>query len=287
MLEALALKTRKKESVVDLFNPFESVSLEKTNEMAQMLSRIDNKYVVNSMQFKKLLSRLNKRYAILEIEDRKQFSYSSCYYDDARYTTYFDHHQGRRNRFKVRTREYVDSKLLFFETKFKGCRGLTNKHRMKAEVLKMQQIKGQYLDLVQKKYKEYFHKECQLDLKPSLIVNYKRCTLVALQGGERVTIDFNLAFKAPKHKSKTVKIGQNFIIVETKSADGKGYADNCLSALKIRQASKCSKYCLGLNLTGAVKKNNRFLSTIRHISQNIVTEFGNDAAHQPTLGVLR
>jgi hypothetical protein len=209
----------------------------------------------------------------MEIKDRIQFSYSSCYYDDENYATYFAHHQGRRNRFKVRVRKYVDSNLLFFETKFKGQRGLCNKHRINADELIMPQIQQQYNDLIQEKHKFYYHKALDLVLKPSLIVNYKRCTLVALKGGERVTIDFNLEFLNPNDNKDSVKIGNDFIIVETKSVDGKGFTDTSLHNLKIRQAERCSKYCLGLNLTHAVTKNNRFLTTIKHIRQNIVQSF--------------
>ncbi len=37
---------------------------------------------------------------------------------------------GKCKRFKVRTREYIDSGLLFFEVKLKGLRGQTEKHRI-------------------------------------------------------------------------------------------------------------------------------------------------------------
>jgi hypothetical protein len=273
MLKLLKNPVNNERYIGDLFDDFDSISLEKTNELAQMLSRIDNKYVINFKSFEQLLALLNENYAILEIKDRKQFSYSSCYYDDENYSTYFAHHQGRRNRFKVRTREYVDSKLIFFETKFKGLRGLTNKHRISSDTLVMPLIKAQYKDLIQEKHNHYFHRNTDLDLKPSLIVNYKRCTLVAKTGGERVTVDFNLEFSKPTNKSSSVKIGEDFIIVETKSADGKGFVDTCLKNMKIRQASRCSKYCLGLNLTKSVTKNNRFLATIKHIQENIVESF--------------
>jgi hypothetical protein len=137
----------------------------------------------------------------------------------------------------------------------------------------MPQISGKYNDLVQEKHQHYYHKQSDLKLKPSLIVNYKRCTLVALKGGERVTVDFNLEFSNPHNNENSVRIGDDFIIIETKSADGKGFADTSLRNLKIRQAERCSKYCLGLNLTHAVTKNNRFLSTIKHIRKNIVQSF--------------
>ncbi len=281
MLQLLNYENKEKESLTSLFSPFKTISLEKTNELAQMLSRVDNKYVVDFKQFKTFLSMLSKDYAIMEIKDRIQFSYSSCYYDDAKFSTYFAHHQGRRNRFKVRTREYVDSHLIFFETKFKGARGLCNKHRIKTDELIMPRISDQYQDLLQEKHQHYYHKQSDLILKPSLIVKYKRCTLVALKGGERVTVDFNLEFSNPNDNKNPIKIGDNFIIIETKSADGKGFADKSFRQLKIRQAQKCSKYCLGLNLTNGVTKNNRFLSTIKHIKKNIINSIDNKIQDVP------
>jgi len=254
-----------------LLKNFTAVSLDETNRLAKMLSRVDNKYVVNYEQFNDLINRVMDQYAVLEIEGRNEFQYASCYYDD-KFSCYYEHHQARRQRVKVRTREYVNSGLVFFETKFKGLRGKTNKYRTHCDTLVMPRIEGEYLAMLNDLYISNYRKEMPFELRPALVVDYSRCTLVALNGGERVTIDFDLHFELPDGRDDAVQIGHDFIIVETKSADGRGIADSALKKLGVRKASKCSKYCIGVNLMGEVSRNNDFLHTIRHVQRNIVLQ---------------
>lgn len=260
------------ETIGELFSAFRPISLDETNKLAQMLSRIDNKYVVNFGQFRSFLEAVEDDFAILEIGERREFTYLSCYYDDE-YQCYLEHHQGRRQRFKVRTREYVDGGgMKFFEVKLKGVRGLTAKHRIKSNFLIAPHIDGEYLEMLQEKYSFQYHKDMPLDLSPALIIGYKRCTLVALRGGERVTVDYLINFAKPGNQDDTIQVGNGFIIVETKSGDGKGVADRALKTLQIRKASACSKYCIGVNLIGGVARNNNFRETIERVRRNIVTD---------------
>ena len=257
-------------SLGEHFDDFQPISLDETNNLAQMLSRIDNKYVVNFEQFATFLDTIKDQYAVLEIEGRRQFSYDSCYYDD-NFGCYFEHHQGRRQRFKVRTREYVDGGgMKFFEVKLKGLRGKTEKHRIKSEFVVTPKIEGEYLTMLQDIYFKQYKKPMPFELRPALKVGYKRCTLVALQGGERVTVDYQISFANPHNSDHHVQVGDGFIIIETKSGDGKGIADNALKKLKIKQASKCSKYCIGVSLIGSVRKNNNFLATIKQVKKCVI-----------------
>ncbi len=247
----------------------ETVDLEETNRLAKMLIRTDSKYVVNLDQFHALANVIKDKYYLLQIDGIDQFSYSSCYYDD-HFGCYFEHHQARRQRFKVRTREYVDSGLKFFEIKLKGLRGVTRKHRINCEEIVMPEISGEHLEMLRNLYSGEYRKSMPFELKPALVVAYKRCTLVSKEGGERVTIDYGLTFDSLLSDSRPVRLDKNFIIVETKSKDGKGYTDLALKRMGIRKARKCSKYCIGVNLTGEVAKNNNFLHTIKHARKNIV-----------------
>ncbi len=257
-------------SLGEHFDDFQSISLDETNKLAQMLSRIDNKYVVNFEQFAAFLDTINDQYAVLEIGGRRQFSYDSCYYDD-NFGCYFEHHQGRRQRFKVRTREYVDGGgMKFFEVKLKGLRGKTEKHRIKSDFVVTPIIEGEYLSMLQDIYFKQYKKLMPFELRPALKVGYKRCTLVALQGGERVTVDYQISFANPHNTNNQVQVGDDFIIIETKSGDGKGIADSALKKLKIKQASKCSKYCIGVSLIGSVRKNNNFLATIKQVQKCVI-----------------
>ena len=246
-----------------LVQGFQSITLEQCNALAAMQDRVDNKYLVDSDEARKFLDTIRSDYAVLEIDDRREFRYSSCYYDD-QFACYFEHHQGRRQRLKVRTREYVDGGgLKFFEIKLKGSRGRTVKHRCPAEDLIVSRIDGEELELVRALYSNQYNKEMTFDLRPSLIVGYRRCTLVATNGSERVTIDSSLRFARPDDPDCPVRLGGQFIVIETKSSNGKGLASDALKELKVRKATKCSKYCVGVNLIGGVKKGNSFLPVIR------------------------
>ena len=252
-----------------LLNGFQAISLEKTNRLAKMLNRVDNKYVVNGEQYRALLAMLRDQYGVLDIKNCNEFQYRSCYYDD-NYSCYFEHHQARRKRVKVRTREYVNSGLKFFEIKLKGLRGRTDKHRTNCDQIVMPKLQSEQHAMLVELFAKKYKMAMPFDFQPALIVNYSRCTLVALKGGERVTIDFDLRFELPYRNKNAVQIGHDFIIVETKSGDGHGIVDDALKQLGVRRASKCSKYCIGVNLTGAVTKNNNFLHTIKHVRKNIV-----------------
>ena len=67
---------------------------------------------------------------MLDIDGRRVFGYESTYFDTPDCEQYRAHRQGRRRRYKVRSRSYVDTGLSMFEVKTKGLRGATVKHRM-------------------------------------------------------------------------------------------------------------------------------------------------------------
>lgn len=247
----------------------EPISLAQCNARASMQDRIDTKYLVDLEQIEAFLEAIRAGYTVLQIEDLRQFRYRSCYYDD-RFSCYLEHHQGRRQRLKVRTREYVDGGgQKYFEIKLKGSRGRTVKHRCEASHLIMPRIEGAQLQMLQNLYAKQYAKVMRFDLRPALLVGYTRCTLVATDGSERITIDSHLNFRNMEPGASAVEIGSDFIIIETKSSNGKGTADAALKNLHIRQVAKCSKYCIGANLTNSVRKNNAFLPTVRRAQRNL------------------
>lgn len=245
-----------------------------------MLSRVDNKYIVQWSTFQQFLEKVQHDFCALEIRGRRQFSYASCYYDD-QYACYHEHHQGKRLRFKVRTREYVDTGAKYFEIKFKGRRGITEKYRSECASILSPRLSGSHLKMLRELYEARFGKPMNYDLSPTLLVEYQRCTLVANKGGERVTIDYGLTFSDVGTAAEAVSTSNNFLIIETKSSLGRGHADLVLKEFGVRTASGCSKYCLGVNLTGAVTKCNTFLPTLRRIVPNIIAPRGAASAAIP------
>jgi hypothetical protein len=245
-----------------LLDGFAPVSLDDLNRKAEMLARIDNKYVVRREALQPIMAELSDDFEILEIDRCRAFTYRTRYFDDERRSAYYEHHQGLRKGFKVRVRRYEDTGLCFLEVKVKGKRGQTVKNRLPYDARQLDGLSRQALDFVRSTYSDHYGKPFVYDLRPALDLRYRRITLVAKDGRERMTIDTGLAFRGG-HVS--VDVGQDVFIVETKSELGRGVADSTFRRAGQRSTKKCSKYCIGMALTGQIERWNRFLPTMRKL----------------------
>lgn len=241
---------------------FTPISLHELNHKAAMLTRLDNKYVVRDVVLSKLLPSFAEHFDILEINHKRRFSYDTCYFDDAQLSCYFNHHNGRRRRIKVRTRRYQDAGLCFVEAKIKDIRGVTVKRRMPHRLEHHGQIDQQAHEYVAQLYREFYEEEFTLDLQVQLEMSYERITLVAKHGHERMTIDTNLCFF--KGDSAFV-VSPDVFVVETKSRNANGIADAILRSAHQHPINKCSKYCLGLCITQQVERINNFMPALRKL----------------------
>jgi hypothetical protein len=241
---------------------FAPISLAVLNAKAAMLERLDNKYVVRAPVLKRALADLANAFDVLEIDGRRGFVYETCYFDDAQLRSYHDHHQGRRQRMKVRVRHYVDAALCFVEVKLKDKRGVTVKKRMPYRPAAFGTLDDAAREHVRRCWRELYGREFDRLLAPVLTMRYRRVTLVAREGGERMTIDSGIAFDAEGAARAT---DEDIFIVETKSANGNGLADRVLRRLHQHPTNSCSKYCVGMSLTGTVERFNRFLPALRKL----------------------
>ena len=245
-----------------LLHGFSPISLSDLNAKAEMMERIDNKYVVSRDGLAQIIPALAQHFDILEIDQRRAFTYDTRYFDDAGHSAYYEHHQGRRKGFKVRTRSYADAGLCYLEVKVKAARGMTMKNRIPHDPAASDQLDSASWDYIHSTYSDHYQKPFRYALQWTLDIRYKRITLVAKDGGERMTIDTDLAFTSAKH---TRRCGSDMFIVETKSALGRGYADLCLRRVHERPMGKCSKYCIGMAALGEVQKSNLFLPAMRKL----------------------
>ncbi len=132
---------------------------------------------------------LRDGYRVLEISGLRIFRYESVYFDTPELASYLGAARGRRRKFKVRTRTYLDSRQSVLEVKTAGGRGETLKQRMPYPVARRFQIDktgAAFVDGV-------------LDLaggartlEPVLTTTYVRTTLVDLENGARMTCDADL-----------------------------------------------------------------------------------------------
>ena len=244
--------------ILDRFSP---ISLEQLNGKAAMLERVDNKYIIPAHRLRSALESFSTHFDVLEIDGRRTFTYATSYFDDPELHSYYDHHQGRRKRCKVRVRDYVDAGLSYLEVKLKDRRQITVKKRLRLAQ------PGQGLNAAAFEFIECCHRDLYAEpfarpLRPVIRMRYQRITLVAKEGGERMTIDTELEF----HTGDTTRVvDPTMFIIETKSARGNGRADHILRSLHVHPTKRCSKYCIGMAATGQVARRNRFLPALRRL----------------------
>lgn len=234
---------------------WDRVSLTELNHRAALLDRAEHKYLVSSSLMEEVMGDLRRSFDVLAIDDATVFTYETVYYDTEGLLAYREHLQGKRRRFKIRSRHYLESDLYFFEVKLKGRRGRTIKERMPYDGTRHGAVGpdalGFVADCVRRTYGETFTHR----VETQLTMRYRRLTLVGKGRPERVTIDFDLDFTDPG--GAWAQAPPQTLILEVKSEHGRGAADRVLRATGARGAS-CSKYCVGLNLVRPGLRHNRF-----------------------------
>jgi hypothetical protein len=248
-------------SLAPLLEPFEPIGLEAVYATAALDERMDVKYIVTVAELAELARRLLPTHRVLEIDGLREFAYRSTYFDSADLLTYREHVQGRRHRFKVRSREYLDSGLRAFEVKLKEGSGRTVKHRTELGEGPLDKLDGPQLEFLRDRLRDAYARELGAELAPTLSMSFTRITLVDPERCERVTCDVQLRFAAPDGSGGA--LAPDAAIVESKSRSGFATADRELRALGVRPIPGCSKYCIGVGLTYPRVKRNLSLPLLR------------------------
>jgi hypothetical protein len=233
---------------------FATISLEEMGKV-ELMNRVDTKYVFNLKQLPHILNEIAKDYFVVTIQNNQIFTYSTQYYDTNNFLLYQQHHNGLMNRFKIRHRTYIESSLGFLEFKSKNNKGRTDKKRIK--LLNPPLVWGdQSATFLQR----FLDKDIDAFI-PSVLINYKRITLVNIKKAERVTIDIDLSFAY----NETQMNLSNLVIAEVKEElSGASSFKLQMRNARIREGS-ISKYCLGVALTNDTVKKNKFKHTVLRI----------------------
>src|SRR5699024_5161677 len=157
-------------------------------------TRTDRKYLVPAEDFRHLIGSLGRGLAVLEIDGGRTFGYESAYFDTPGLRAYHDHAHGRRRRFKVRTRSYLDSGLCALEVKTEGGRGETVKERTGYEFEDRYRLTPAARDLAAAQIGSVATAGA---LQLALVTGYSRTTIVDLDGQSRMTCDVDLTFSSP------------------------------------------------------------------------------------------
>lgn len=233
------------------------ISLDGVMDVAGLQTRNEKKYLVTPGQFVELSKELT-HLRVLEIDSRRLFSYESVYFDSPDLALFRDHRQGRRKRYKVRTRTYLDSNQSLFEVKLKGGRGETIKQRLPYRFEDRKHVSGPAADFLEGSLHHHYDVQPP-QLAVSLTTRYSRATFVDVHEGARLTCDVDLAWCSAEG---SLEHGPDLILVESKSL-GSSRADGVLARMGIRPTS-VSKYCVGIALTNPEVPVNRWNRLLRH-----------------------
>jgi hypothetical protein len=262
---------------------FGAISLADLNAKAEMLTRLDNKYVVSLDALDRLAPALGAHFDILEIDGKRCFGYHTQYFDTPEMCSFRHHVQGRRRRSKVRTRHYLDADICFVEVKLKSLRKVTVKKRLPHDPGALGQLSGPAMQFVEDAHLAGYERGSLAPYAPVMQMHYDRMTLVARTGGERLTIDRSLRFWNDRAEEA---ISPEMVVIETKSAFGRGIADTILRGAGYHPVGSCSKYCVGLAALGMVPRFNKFLPAFRRLLPHLAEETGRpgDAGPRPSKG---
>lgn len=232
------------------------ITLERVLSLAELQTRVDRKYLVRPDVFEQLLDGRNPDLVVLEIDGLRSFRYESMYFDTADHASYYSAATGRRSKFKVRTRTYVDSGQCMLEVKTEGGRGDTVKARMPYPLDLREQLDADGESFVAERVRLPGGAR---SLSAVLCTRYLRTTLVDLNESTRITCDARLECTAPTGERATM---DDHVLVEVKSLAGVTRFDRMLWSLGQRPVS-ISKYCVGLALVHRHLPANRWNLTLR------------------------
>jgi len=201
----------------DTLEKFSPISLTELNSQASFLDRVETKYIIDELTLSDVLKELEKDFFVLSINWKTVQEYSSIYMDTDDYYFYNQHNKGEKVRTKIRTREYVDSKIAFFEYKQKDKK-LTRKFRFQSNLENHWEMTPESEKFVEGIYMSMYW-ESPMKITPALETRYNRLTLCSKDSSERLTVDFNVRVKNLRKEDwwDHFKM-ENTVIIESKSS---------------------------------------------------------------------
>jgi hypothetical protein len=241
----------------------EPVSLPDVVAAASLQHRVDRKYLVPLEIAEALVDAVSVGHRVLEIDERRTTTYRSTYVDTADLRSCRDHLQGRRRRWKARSRLYVEDGLCRFEVKVRGGRGDTVKHAVELPAAAY----GGYAELQRDFVADVLG--TAPELLPVLEVGYTRATLADLDAGTRLTIDLGVTGRAVPGGPQRLTPGEvafteDSVIVETKGTARLAAADRVLFALGYRPRP-LSKYATSVAFLSDLPDNDVRRLAGRHV----------------------
>jgi VTC domain-containing protein len=226
------------------FQALAPITLSALDGYAALTTRVERKYVLARKEAEGVCAMLPREARVLEIGERRSFHYTSVYFDTPGGDAYRATACSRRRRFKVRTREYLDSGQLFVEVKTRQGR-FTIKDREPYDCAERLTPDGaarvaEYLNTA------YVSGIDTSTLAPALRTRFTRTTLYLPESRSRVTFDTDLSFSSSvgAGRGRTLEFPE-LTIVETKTPGLPSSLDRLLWSFGIRPM-RFSKFGTGL-----------------------------------------
>ncbi|EST29960.1 polyphosphate polymerase domain-containing protein [Streptomyces roseochromogenus] len=233
------------DATVDLgLSALRGATLAEVDAVAALQHRTDRKYLVPLDRARDLVARLADSHHVLDLAGRRTTSYLTTYFDTAQLGAWRAHVQGRRRRWKVRTRLYAEDALCRVEVKTKDGRGATVKHALRIPGHAYGQLDDSAAEFVDGVLHRADIPVTTAALSPAAEVRYVRAAFADLDHGTRVTLDGGLTCH---YEDRTAGLDPGHVLVETKGGIRPAPADRLLLNLGARPVS-LSKYIVGQSL---------------------------------------
>lgn len=235
---------------------FSPVTLAEVMASAAQLTRVDRKYLVPVDVAQAVLDRIDASHRLLVIDGRPSTTYRSTYFDTADLETARAHVQGRRRRWKARSRLYVEDQLCRLEVKTKNGRGATVKTVADSHPASYGTLLPSHSEFIDSVLRDSALPSQVRALRPTAEVTYQRATLADPQRSTRVTLDWGVTCTLPGGR---VWVDPRYVLLETKGGTRPGTADRALAEHRARPNS-FSKYVAGVALLDDSIPANDFLA---------------------------
>nr|WP_300151055.1 polyphosphate polymerase domain-containing protein [Propionicimonas sp.] len=236
-----------------------AVGLDELLDIAELQTRVDRKYLLPAADLPAVLGTTGAALRVLELDGRREFGYTSTYFDDPDLASFHRAGRGRRRRFKVRTRVYRDSGEAWLEVKTRTGRGETVKDRLPYDLADAGRLTLEAREFVAAAVAARGAGEVDTAaLVPVLHTSYRRTTLLVTatpvvhrvryttevtDDVTRATIDSGLSWRRPGADAALGLAGT--VVVETKGGSAPSPLDRALWRAGVRP-SRVSKYGAGL-----------------------------------------
>lgn len=226
-------------------------------ERASLQRRYDRKFILRADRAASVLATVGDDYRVVLAGDERFARYDTMYFDTPSLRCYHDHRRGRRPRYKVRIRNYLDRALSMLEYKEKTGRGDTRKLRWRRPCLDATLSAADEARL-REGAPGLFAEEA---LVPQARTVFYRLMIISKHSVERATLDFQLVFERGDARATLDAL----TVAEVKDC-GRGAASPLVSALRGAQARVLpfSKYCVAIALLGH-ERANAFMPSLRAI----------------------